>query len=312
MDYSYVQSILNSIQIVETPDPCHPAQPFLSVVNINGSEYGYVKLIDFMPRGCPPGKTRDCVFADAARVSTNSTSTNQRHDERLARFLKRHHHDSCFEMAEVKFEVSAPLFVARQWFRHRTGNFNEQSARYSEVPDTFFVPLPEDVCVQSSMNHQGRGTAVEDNVANEFVEQLKQSASTAYTIYQGALHNNIARETARMILPVCAYTKYIWKCDIRNVFGFLQLRMDSHAQKEIVEYANAIFCIIYKLFPVATQSFVDYSLCSITLSRMEAESIRNRRVTGIEMESREIMEFKKKLDALCIDVVDLSKKKENE
>jgi len=236
-------------------------------------EHGLVALVDVMPRLAPVGKTADFAIVQAARVSYGE-GTRQVHEDRgLIRYLARHRHTTPFEMVEFKFHHVMPIFVARQWIRHRTANVNEYSARYSVVPDRFYRPSLEAVRKQSLRNRQGGDKAVDGLTAQEFDEYLA-AVQAHYGKYEEFLTKGVARELARIGLPLNVYTEWYWKCDLHNIFHFLSLRMDPHAQQEIQDYAQAMFALIQPIVPVAAEAFVDYRLESVTLSRLEIEALR--------------------------------------
>lgn len=238
-------------------------------------EHGKVALVDVMPRTCPIDKTADFCIVQAARVSYGDGTKHINEDRGLIRYLMRHSHTTPFEMAELKFRCVMPVFVARQWIRHRTANVNEYSARYSIVKDTFYKPnSKEDVREQSSTNRQGSDGKVDNETAQEFIDFLDFQSQTMYDAYKQFLEQGISREQARIILPLSVYTEWYWKIDLHNLFHFLKLRMDSHAQKEIRDYANAMFQMVKKIFPISCEAFEDYRLNSINLSRLEIEALR--------------------------------------
>lgn len=229
---------------------------------------GFVQPIDYM------GNDIDVV--QAARVSYGP-STRKVHDDRgLLRYLMRHKHTTPFEMCEVKFRCKMPIFVARQWIRHRTANVNEMSLRYTEAPDEFYVPALEHVTLQSTTNRQGRDGEAEVSLeVRERVQALMKSRQELlFADYQelaGKL--GIARELARTLLPVSLYTQWIWKIDLHNLMHFLHLRMDSHAQVEIRLFANAMADFIKAWVPLSWEAFVDYRQEALPLTRLEAQAV---------------------------------------
>lgn len=229
--------------------------------------HGFVRLLDTMP-------ATDCdhAIADAARVSY-SNQQKRSSDRALLRYLMRHKHTSPFEMVEFKFHVKAPIFVARQWMRHRTGSFNEVSARYSELPAEVWCPTADELTQQSSSNGQGRtAEPVADAVA--IVEAMNEANLIGFARYQHALKSGVAREIARTVLPVATFTEFVWKVDLHNLLRFVLLRSDSHAQAEIRVYSDAIAAIVQERCPFAWQAFVDYSQKAQTLSRQEWAAVR--------------------------------------
>ena len=255
-------------------------------------EHGLVALVDVMPRVVPVGQTADSAIVQAARVSYGDGTKRVNEDRGLIRYLLRHRHTTPFEMVEFKFHVVMPIFVARQWIRHRTANVNEYSARYSVVPDRFYIPKVEDVRSQSAVNRQGRGEPVDAATAERFIAFLRQSEAL-YRGYEGMLEEGVSRELARMGLPVNVYTEWYWKCDLHNLLHFLSLRMDEHAQKEIRDYAAAMFEMIRVIVPVTCEAFEDYRLGGAFLTRLELESLRSGEPLATE-NKREQAEWEQK------------------
>jgi thymidylate synthase (FAD) len=185
----------------------------------------------------------------------------------------RHRHTTPLEMVEFKFHVAMPIFVARQWIRHRTASVNEYSARYSVVPDRFYTPTVENIRQQSATNRQGGAEPVEVGTAEEFLAYLER-AHAGYAEYERLLEKGVARELARIGLPQSAYTQWYWKCDLHNTLNFLSLRMDEHAQQEIRDYAHAMFALIKPIVPLTCEAFEDYRLGALHLTRLEVEAMR--------------------------------------
>lgn len=228
--------------------------------------HGYVVLVDYMGN--------DAAIVQAARVSYGKGTRAFRDDRGLIRYLMRHRHTTPFEMVEFKFLIRLPIFVARQFVRHRTASLNEFSARYSVVPDEYEVPPAEEVRHQSTRNRQGRGEALPEDVVERFRTDLDRISKDAYSAYSRALEEGVARETARLLLPVAYYTQWYWKCDLWNIFHFLSLRLDPHAQEEIRLYAAEMAKIVRLVAPVAYEAFEDFSLASVSLSRGELVAVR--------------------------------------
>jgi thymidylate synthase (FAD) len=237
-------------------------------------DHGLVALVDAMPRLVPEGQTADMAIVQAARVSYGAGTKKVNEDRGLIRYLMRHWHSTPFEMVELKFHCVMPIFVARQWVRHRTANINEYSARYSVVPERFYKPARDDLQGQSSTNRQGRGETLSDATADAFLDHLSAVESQSYATYERFLEEGVARETARMALPQNIYTEWYWKCDLHNVFRFLRLRLDAHAQKEIRDYAAAMYDLLKPICPVACEAFEDYQLNAVQLTGLEVESLR--------------------------------------
>jgi thymidylate synthase (FAD) len=267
-------------------------------------DLGFVQAVDYM------GTDEDIV--QAARVSYGP-STRKVHDDRgLLRYLMRHRHTTPFEMCEVKFRCKMPIFVARQWIRHRTANVNEMSLRYSEAPDEFYVPELEAVTLQSTTNKQGRDneTALPDEQRAQVRELMRARHEQAYADYQQlAGELGIARELARTVLPVSLYTQWVWKIDLHNLLHFLDLRLDPHAQIEIRLFAEAMAAFVRAWVPVAWEAFVDYRREAVPLSRLEARALGHllaRTDTSADaaaaaaagLKGRELQEFQAKLARL--------------
>ncbi len=260
-------------------------------------DHGFVALIDAMPRLCPQGQTADFAIVQAARVSYGQGTKKVNEDRGLIRYLLRHRHTTPFEMVEFKFHIAMPIFIARQWIRHRTANVNEYSGRYSIVPDQFYKPSVEQVRKQSKGNRQGgeetfvsvgdgvtprRGDAAAESgarTAEEFVKYLEE-AEALYTKYTKLTEAGVSRELARIGLPVSVYTQWYWKCDLHNILRFLSLRMDAHAQKEIRDYADAMYALLEPIVPVTMEAWRDYELESVRLTRLEVEAMRSMRTGG--------------------------------
>ena len=228
--------------------------------------HGFVALVDYMGT--------DGAIVQAARVSYGRGTRSVRDDRGLIRYLMRHRHTTPFEMVEYKFLIRLPIFVARQFIRHRTGSFNETSARYSIVPDEYEVPPPEEVRHQSTRNRQGRGGPLPGEVVERFRSDVDRIAKDAYAAYSRALEEGVARETARLLLPVAYYTQWYWKTNLWNLFHFLSLRLDPHAQEEIRLYAAEIDRIARVVCPVAFEAFEEFQLSGVTLGRREQLAVR--------------------------------------
>jgi thymidylate synthase (FAD) len=237
------------------------------VAQLIGKEFkcldkGFVRLVDVMGD--------DHAIVQAARVSYGSGTKKVHEDRGLIRYLLRHLHTTPFEMVEFKFHVKLPIFVARQWIRHRTANVNEYSGRYSEMRDEFYVPDVDQVRVQSTTNKQGRAEQpFPPNEALAIAQLMESSQTSMYAEYQGLLDKNLAREIARINLPVSNYTEWYWKIDLHNLFHFLKLRIDPHAQYEIQVYAQVMGDIAKVVVPHAYEAFEDYILHSTKFSRIE-------------------------------------------
>jgi len=246
-------------------------------------EHGFVALVDAMPRLIPSGQTADSAVVQAARVSYGQGTKKVNEDRGLIRYLLRHRHTTPFEMLEFKFHIAMPIFVARQWIRHRTANVNEYSARYSIVPDRFYKPTLSEVRKQSTGNRQGgeerfiadsAAAPDEARTAEQFLHYL-DDAEKMYTRYEQLTQAGVSRELARIALPVSVYTEWYWKCDLHNILRFLSLRMDPHAQEEIRIYADAMHDLLEPIVPLTMEAFRDYELESVRLTRLEIEALRS-------------------------------------
>jgi thymidylate synthase (FAD) len=233
-------------------------------------DHGFIRVIDYMGD--------DAAIVQAARVSYGAGTRQVSNDEGLIRYLMRHWHSTPFEMCEIKLHVKLPVFVARQWIRHRTANVNEYSARYSILDREFYIPAPEQLAAQSTVNSQGRGTVLEGEEAARVLEMLKSDADRAYDHYEAMLsqegQQGLARELARMNLPANVYTQWYWKVDLHNLFHFLYLRADPHAQYEIRVYAETIAACVKDWVPLAWAAFADYRLGGVSLSAAAADCLR--------------------------------------
>ena len=229
-------------------------------------DHGNIMLVDYMGA--------DVSIEQAARVSYGSGTRKVSETEGLIRYLLRHSHTTPFEMIEVKFACRMPMFVARQWIRHRTANVNEYSARYSVVKDTFYVPADEVIQLQSTDNKQGRGQQADDEARTKVREFIVMDARSAYQHYEEMLELGVARELARSNLPVGYYTEWYWKIDLHNLMHFLRLRLDPHAQYEVRVYAEAMAKVVAEAFPIAWQAFVDYELEATKFTRLDMEVAR--------------------------------------
>lgn len=239
-------------------------------------DHGFLRVVDYMGD--------DAAVVQAARVSYGRGTKRVSEDAGLIRYLMRHRHSTPFEMCEIKFHVKLPIFVARQWIRHRTANVNEYSARYSVMDREFYIPSPEHLAAQSSANRQGRGDVLEGDEAAAVLDLLRTDAGRAYDHYAWMLNEDgadparqgLARELARMNLTLNTYTQWYWKTDLHNLLGFLSLRADSHAQYEIRVYAEAMLRIVDAWVPATAAAFREYRLGAVTLSAGMLAVLRRR------------------------------------
>jgi thymidylate synthase (FAD) len=241
-------------------------------------DHGFVRVIDYMGD--------DGAVVQAARVSYGKGTRRVSEDRGLIRYLMRHRHTTPFEMCEIKYHVKLPIFVARQWIRHRTANVNEYSARYSILDREFYVPAPEHLAAQSSVNRQGRGEVLGGDEAAEVLALLRDDAARNYDHYIAMLNEDeagatidesrqgLARELARMNLTLGTYTQWYWKTDLHNLLHFLSLRADAHAQYEIRAYAEAMLETVRAWVPACFDAFRDYRLGAATLSAQMLAVVR--------------------------------------
>ena len=262
----------------ETRRPTVPALEEMLFQVLPVLDHGFVRVVDYMGD--------DAAIVQAARVSYGKGTKRVNEDRGLIRYLMRHHHTTPFEMCELKLHCKLPIFVARQWIRHRTANVNEYSGRYSILDREFYLPPADALCVQSTGNRQGRGASLEAERAAAVLQLLKDDATRCYDHYQELLNEDeagrtlrpgepsLARELARINLTLGFYTQWYWKIDLHNLLHFLLLRGDAHAQEEIRVYAQAIGDVAQRWAPLAWEAFVDYRLEAMTLSRAEGEAVR--------------------------------------
>jgi thymidylate synthase (FAD) len=241
-------------------------------------DHGFVRVVDYMGD--------DAAVVQAARVSYGKGTKKVSEDKGLIHYLMRHRHSTPFEMCEIKFHVKLPIFVARQWIRHRTANVNEYSARYSILDREFYVPAPEQLAAQSVANRQGRGDVLTGAEAQRVLDILRQDSTTAYDHYAEMLNESeagetidaekqgLARELARMNLSLNFYTQWYWKIDLHNFMHFLSLRADPHAQYEIRVYADAMLDVLRKWVPLTAEAFEQHRLHAITLSKNALAAVK--------------------------------------
>lgn len=242
-------------------------------------DHGFIRVVDYMGD--------DAAIVQAARVSYGKGTKKVQEDRGLINYLMRHQHTTPFEMAEIKLHVKLPIFVARQWVRHRTANINEYSARYSILDREFYIPAQEHLAAQSSVNRQGRGAVLEGEEAAAVLGLLRQDADSAYEHYlemlnqsedgqaQRADRSGLARELARMNLSLNFYTQWYWKIDLHNLMGFLRLRADTHAQYEIRAYADKMLEILKAWVPISYDAFLEHRLNAVNLSATAVQVVRD-------------------------------------
>jgi thymidylate synthase (FAD) len=267
----------------QTLRPTVPALEAMLYQALPVLDHGFVRVIDYMGD--------DSAIVQAARVSYGRGTRRVSEDAGLIRYLMRHWHSTPFEMCEIKYHVKLPIFVARQWIRHRTANVNEYSARYSILDREFYIPAPEQLAAQSSANRQGRGEVLQGEEASNVLGLLRQDAMQTYDHYAEMLNEDeagtprdparqgLARELARMNLTLNTYTQWYWKTDLYNLFHFLKLRADTHAQYEIRVYAEVMLDTVAAWVPAACQAFKDYRLGAVTLSAQMLDVVK-RMIAG--------------------------------
>ena len=273
---------------------------------INVLDHGFVRVIDYMGD--------DSAIVQSARVSYGKGTKKISNDQGLIKYLMRHRHSTPFEMCEIKFHIKLPIFIARQWIRHRTANVNEYSARYSILDKEFYIPSIENIASQSTINNQGRGEVLSSEEASNVISILKADAEQTYANYESLLNESsegevldenksgIARELARMNLTLNTYTQWYWKIDLNNLLHFLALRADDHAQYEIKVYADAMLDIVKKWVPITYSAFDDYRVGGTELSAKEVNFLRklikgeNPSFEEEGISKREWAELQKKFD----------------
>ncbi len=222
---------------------------------------GFVRLVDSMGG--------DGAIVQAARVSYGKGTSKMSQDRGLIRYLMRHRHTTPFEMVEFKFHCKMPIFVARQWVRHRTANINEYSLRYSEARDEFYYPELENIQFQSSLNKQGRSGEVPPELKQKVLDYFKENSERSFALYQELNKAGVARELARSLLPVNIYTEWYWKNDLHNLLHFIGLRSDSHAQYEIRVFSDAMAHYVKEKAPFAWEAYQDYVVHGMRFSKIE-------------------------------------------
>ena len=246
-------------------------------------DHGFIRVVDYMGD--------DTSIVQAARVSYGKGTKKVNTDAGLIKYLMRHWHSTPFEMCEIKYHVKLPIFIARQWIRHRTANVNEYSARYSILDKEFYLPTPENLAAQSQSNRQGRGDVIKGDQAKKVLDLLKSDAERTYKNYEEMLNerydgsiidekkSGLARELARMNLTLNTYTQWYWKTDLLNLMNFLRLRADDHAQYEIRAYADAMLETLKKWVPTTYEAFMDYRVGGTEVSA-KGKSIIQKLIKG--------------------------------
>ena len=253
--------------MAETKRPTSPAAEEILGLYFPVLDHGFVSLVDYLG-------TDECIER-AARVSYGYGTRKQSLTRGLLRYLRRHKHTTPSEMVELKFHCCMPMFIARQWIRHRTANVNEYSGRYSLVPMLFYTPEEAQLQTQSRRNNQGRsGQAVGTDVYTEAQRRWESIRRESTDAYGWLTANEVARELARIDLPLSTYTQWYWKIDLHNLLHFLTLRVDGHAQWEIQEYGRVMAGMLQRVAPLSYEAWIDYDVCGTHLSRAELEALR--------------------------------------
>ena len=229
---------------------------------------GFVRLVDSMGG--------DDAIVQAARVSYGKGTRKVSQDKGLIRYLMRHRHTTPFEMVEFKFHAKMPIFVARQWVRHRTANINEYSLRYSEARDEFYIPDAEQIQFQSALNKQGRSGEVPEDLKKKVQDYFKEISERSFEMYQEMNEAGLARELARAVLPVNLYTEWYWKNDLHNLLHFIGLRSDPHAQYEIRVYSDAMATFVKQVAPIAWEAYQDYVVNGLRFTYVEQSLLERR------------------------------------
>ena len=272
------KEIADSRVVAKTVRPTVPALEKVLGQPFEALDHGFVRAIDYMGD--------DAAIVQAARVSYGAGTKKISEDAGLIRYLMRHRHTTPFEMCDIKFHVKMPIFVARQWIRHRTASVNEYSARYSIVQDEFYLPEPQVLASQSKSNRQGRDETLSKKQADKILSLLPRDSKRAYDHYRYMLNDTgdgtpenpkrdmLARELARMGLSLNYYTEWYWKINLHNLFHFLSLRADPHAQYEIRVYAEQMLKLTKLWVPIAHEAFVEYQLFGARLSKTGIEIVK--------------------------------------
>ena len=262
-------------------------------------DHGFIRVVDYMGD--------DTSIVQSARVSYGKGTKKVSTDSGLIKYLMRHRHSTPFEMCEIKYHVKLPIFIARQWIRHRTANVNEYSARYSILDKEFYIPEKKHLAAQSTNNRQGRGSLINGGQADEILSLLKEDAERNYNNYEKMLNETyegktinekkqgLARELARMNLTLNSYTQWYWKTDLLNLLNFLSLRADSHAQYEIRAYASVMTDTLKKWVPITYEAFMDYRVGGMELSS-KGKLVIAKMIKGEKMRPRKLWFIQKRVE----------------
>jgi thymidylate synthase (FAD) len=284
--------------MTETRRPTSPSAEEILGLYFPVLDHGFVSLVDYMG-------TDECIER-AARVSYGYGTRQTSQTRGLLRYLRRHMHTTPSEMIEFKFHCSMPMFIARQWIRHRSANVNEYSGRYSLMPMLFYTPSEEQLQTQSKQNNQGRsGTVVEAEKYSEAISRWNEIRQKSQAAYEWMTNEDMARELARIDLPLSTYTQWYWKIDLHNLMHFLKLRVDHHAQWEIQEFGRVMAGMLKRVAPLSYEAWIDYDVCGNRVSRMDLDALRRLvKVEGEVLRAR----VGASLDAAALAEVGLAKR----
>jgi thymidylate synthase (FAD) len=287
--------------VTETKRPTSPAAEEILGLYFPVLDHGFVSLVDYMG-------TDECVER-AARVSYGYGTRQRSATRGLLRYLRRHKHTTPSEMVELKFHCCMPMFIARQWIRHRTANVNEYSGRYSLMPMLFYTPDAAQLQTQSRQNNQGRsGQTVDAGVHAEALRRWESIRRESTETYSWLTGNEVARELARIDLPLSTYTQWYWKIDLHNLLHFLTLRVDAHAQWEIQEFGRVMAGMLKRVAPLSYEAWIDYDVCGTHVSRGELESLR----ALVKVENDGLTSVTGRLDRAALGERNLSKREIDE
>jgi thymidylate synthase (FAD) len=260
--------VADDIQLGQTRRSISPGAEEILGLYFPVLDHGFVALVDYMGT--------DVDIERAARVSYGFGTRKRSQTRGLLRYLRRHRHTTPSEMVELKFHCSMPIFVARQWIRHRTANVNEMSGRYSLMPMLFYTPPEDQLQAQSAQNHQGRGgAALDPGIRQQAYRRWQGLRDDTVAAYEWLNGNEVARELARIDLPLSTYTQWYWKIDLHNLLHFLSLRVDAHAQWEIQAFGRVMAGMLKRVAPLSYEAWIDYDVCGAHLSRMELDVLRD-------------------------------------
>lgn len=284
----------------ETKRPTNPLAEEILGLYFEALDFGFVNLVDYM------GTDQD--VESAARVSYGAGTRKTNETKGLIRYLKRHKHSTPSEMIELKFHICCPIFVMRQWIRHRTSSTNEYSGRYSLMPMLFYTPKKENFALQSKNNNQGRAEIAGEEFYHQTISQWNKLREDNAQLYENLTENDLARELARIDLPLSTYTQFYWKINLHNLFHFLTLRVDPHAQFEIQEYGKIIAGMVKRVAPLSYEAWIDYDTNGSHLSRMELDVLKKYIQVGSNQQGDKYLDSISNSATYSKDVSDISKR----